>query len=310
MGNMGGGGSGGNAGEGNAGGNGGNGGAAGAGGSMVIKNPLDGIGTVEKVNGNYMFTEGPQWIPSKGTLLFSDIPANRIYEYTPPAGFMTFREPSGNSNGLAIDKNGLLYACEHSGRRVSKTSANGMVTTLVDNYQGKKLNSPNDLIIRDDGNVYFTDPPYGLTNPNQNELGYQGVFRVTPNGALELVASDMSRPNGIALSPDQKTLYVNDTANGELRSYALATDGKPGAMNKIATTSPSPDGMAIDDQGNLFITTSAGVEAYAADGTLWGTITVPEQPSNCAFGDGDRKTLYITARTSVYRVHLEVTGPY
>lgn len=313
MGNAGGGGAGGNAGEGGLGGsagNGGNGGSGGAGGSMVKKNPLEGMGPVEKVEGNFMFTEGPQWIPSKKTLLFSDIPANRIYEYSPPAAFTTFREPSGNSNGLAIDKNGLLHACEHSGRRVSKTDVNGMVTTLVDNYQGKKLNSPNDLIIRDDGNVYFTDPPYGLANPNLSELGYQGVFRITPNGVLELVTSDMSRPNGIALSPDQKILYVDDTSNGELRAYTLAADGKPGAMVKIATTSSSPDGMAVDDQGNLFVATSAGVEAYAADGTLWGAITVPEQPANCAFGDADRKTLYITARTSVYRVQLKGTGPY
>ncbi len=292
------------------GGSGGSGGNAGAGGSMVKKDPLDGMGTVELVKSNYMFTEGPQWIPNKGTLLFSDIPANRIYEYTPPMAFTTFRDPSGNSNGLAIDKKGLLHVCEHSGRRVSKTDENGMVTTLVDNYQGKKLNSPNDLIIRDDGNVYFTDPPYGLANPNLNELGYQGVFRVTPAGVIELITSDMSRPNGITLSPDQKILYVDDTSNGEVRAYPLAADGMPGTMTNFVTTSPNPDGMAIDDEGNLFITTSVGVEVYSADGTLWGTIVVPEQPSNCAFGDGDRKTLYITARKSVYRVQLKVTGPY
>lgn len=299
-----------NTGGGGAGGGGGNGGTAGAGGSMVKINPLDGSGTVEKVEGNFMFTEGPQWIPAKGTLLFTDIPANRIYEFKAPAAFTTFREPSGNSNGLAIDKAGLLYACEHSGRRISKTDANGMVTTVVDNYQGKKLNSPNDLIIRDDGNLYFTDPPYGLANPNDSELGYQGVFRVTPNGVLELITSDMSRPNGIVLSPDQKILYVADTSNGELRAYPLAADGTPGTMTKFATSSANPDGMAIDDQGNLFVTTTAGVEAFAPDGTLWGAIAVPEKPSNCAFGDGDRKTLYITARTSLYRVQLKVTGPY
>jgi len=291
-------------------GNGGSGGLGGAGGNIAGKNPLDGMGAVEKVEGNFMFTEGPQWIKATGTLLFSDIPANKIYEYSAPATFTIFRDPSGNSNGLAVDKNGLLHACEHGGRRVSKTDLMGVVTTVVDNYQGKKLNSPNDLIIRDDGNIYFTDPPYGLADPNLSELGFQGVFRVTPSGMLELVANDMNRPNGIALSPDQKTLYVADTATAEVRAYVLDLEGKPGAMSKVVTTSANPDGMAIDDQGNLFVTTSAGVEVYKPDGTLWGTIAVPEQPANCAFGDGDRKTLYITARTSLYRVALKVTGMY
>ncbi|HRI65509.1 MAG TPA: SMP-30/gluconolactonase/LRE family protein [Polyangium sp.] len=297
-------------GEGGAGGNGGNGGTGGSGGSNIKKNPLDGMGTVEKVQGNFMFTEGPQWISSKGTLLFSDIPANRIYEYTAPSAFATFRDPSANSNGLALDKKGLLHVCEHSGRRVSRTDANGMVTTVVDNYQGKKLNSPNDLIIRDDGNIYFTDPPYGLANPNMNELGFQGVFRVKPDGTLELIANDLDRPNGIALSPDQKTLYVDDTTTGDIRSYVLAADGTAGAMAKLVTTGGNPDGMAVDDQGNLFVSAMAGVEVYDSEGNLWGTITVPEQPANCAFGDGDRKTLYITARTSLYRVKLTSTGMY
>lgn len=314
MGNAGGGGgsagNGGEAGNGGSAGNGGTGGNGGAGGSMVKTNPLDGVGMVEEVASNFTFTEGPQWIASKGTLLFTDIPANRINELTPPSAIASFREPSGNANGLAVDKNGLLHTCEHSGRRVSRTDANGMVTTVVDNYQGKKLNSPNDLIIRDDDNIYFTDPPYGLTPPNQSELGFQGVFRVTPAGTLELIASDMSRPNGIALAPDQKTLYVCDTMNGELRAYPLAADGTPGAMSKLVTTSPNPDGMAVDDQGNIFVATDAGIEVFDPQGMLWGAIVVPKKPSNCAFGGADRKTLYITARTSLYRVVLKGAGMY
>lgn len=308
MGGDGGGGAGGGGGTGGSAG--GNGGTGGTGGAMSSKDPLEGIGTVEKVQGGFMFTEGPQWIQNKGSLLFTDIPANKIIEHAPPMMFATYREPSGNANGLAVDKNGVLYACEHSGRRISRTESNGTVTTVVDNYQGKKFNSPNDIIIRDDNNIYFTDPPYGLPNGDPGELGYQGIFRVTPVNSVELVANDMSRPNGIALSPDQKTLYVNDTATGELRTYALGDNGLPGAMNKLVTTSPNPDGMAIDDQGNIFVTTSVGVEVYAPDGKLWGTIQVPEQPSNCAFGGGDRKTLFITARTSLYRVTVQGTGMY
>lgn len=291
-------------------GNGGMGGTGGAGGDSSNKNPLDGMGPVEKLKGNFMFTEGPQWVKATGTLLFSDIPVNKIYEYAAPATFTTFRDPSGNSNGLAVDKNGLLYVCEHSGRRVSKTDSMGVVTTIVDNYQNKKLNSPNDVIIRDDGNIYFTDPPYGLAAPNLSELGFQGVFRVTIAGMVELVSKDMNRPNGIALSPDQNTLYVTDTATAELRAYVLDNEGKPGSMTTVVTTSANPDGMTVDDQGNLYVSTSSGIEVYKSNGKLWGTITIPEQPANCAFGDGDRKTLYVTARTSLYRVTLKVAGMY
>lgn len=286
------------------------GGNGGTGGNMVKTNPLDGIGVVELVADTFMFTEGPQWMPAKGTLVFSDIPGNRIHALTPPSTITTFLEPSGNSNGLAIDKNGVLHACEHGNRRVSRIDMGGMVTTVVDTYQGKKLNSPNDLIIRDDGNIYFTDPPYGLANPNLSELGFQGIFRFTPTGTLELIANDMSRPNGIALSPDQKTLYIDDTDSGELRTYQLDADGKAGAMAKLVTTSPNPDGMTVDAQGNLFVSTSVGIEVFDSNGKLWGTIAVPQQPANCAFGGADRKTLYITARTALYRVTLQGPGLY
>lgn len=153
------------------GGNANSGGNGGSGGAPSSKDPLEGIGVVELVQGGFSFTEGPQWLPSMSALLFTDIPANRIHSIAPGAMATIFREPSGNANGLAIDKKGLLHACEHSGRRVSRTEADGTVVTVVDAFEGKKLNSPNDLIIRDDGNVYFTDPPYGLPDPAQSELG-------------------------------------------------------------------------------------------------------------------------------------------
>ena len=285
-------------------------GSGGEGGGVMNVDPLVGAGTVEMVQANFMFTEGPQWNPATKTLLFTDIPASRIYEHTPGAGITVFREPTANTNGLALDPAGLLVACEHSGRRVARTLANGTIVPVADAFEGKKLNSPNDVIVRKDGSVYFTDPPYGLPDPGQSELGFFGVFRVAPGGKVEAIAKDMKRPNGIALSPDENTLYVVDTENGELRVYPVNADGSVGASSKLATTSPNPDGMAVDAKGNLFITTKVGVEVYSPTGKLYGAIPVPEQPSNCAFGGADRKTLYITARTGLYRVTLQNPGMY
>ena len=164
--------------------------------------------TVEKVAGNFQFTEGPVWVASKGELLFSDIPANRIVRWSNGKA-ETFRAPSGNSNGLTLDKQGRLLACEHGNRRVSRTEPDGTVVTLADRYDGKRLNSPNDIVCKSDGAIYFTDPPYGVT-PNQRELDFQGVYRISPDGkTLTLLVKDFLRPNGIALSPDEKTLLCS-----------------------------------------------------------------------------------------------------
>ncbi|MDI3284828.1 SMP-30/gluconolactonase/LRE family protein, partial [Polyangium sp. 15x6] len=304
------GGTGGSGGTGGTGGSGGSGGAGGAGGGVAEVDPLVGIGTVEEVQGNFMFTEGPQWNPATKTLLFTDIPANRIYEHTPGGAITVFREPSANTNGLAIDQNGLLVSCEHSGRRVSRELANGTLASIADAYDGKKLNSPNDVVVHSNGTVYFTDPPYGLADPGLSELGFYGVFRVSPGGEISLVADDMERPNGTALSPDEKTLYVADTNTRELRAWPVNADGSLGTGTKLVTTSPGPDGMAVDAKGNLFVTTSAGVEVYSPAGKLYGAIAVPQQPANCAFGGEDKKTLYITARTALYRVTLQGAGIY
>ncbi|WP_206079522.1 SMP-30/gluconolactonase/LRE family protein [Polyangium spumosum] len=305
------GGMGGAGGAGGAGGMGGGAGGTGGEGGMMEVDPLVGIGTVEEIQAGFMFTEGPQWIPSTNTLLFTDIPANRIYAHSPGGGVITvFREPSANTNGLGLDPSGLLVACEHSGRRVSRTLADGTIETIADLYENKKLNSPNDVIVHSNGTVYFTDPPYGLPDPGQSELGFFGVFRVTPGGEVTLVADDMQRPNGIALSPDEKSLYVADTQTGELRTWPVNDDGSLGAGSTLVTTGPGPDGMAVDEKGNLFVTTKNGVEVYSAAGKLYGAIAVPQQPSNCAFGGEDKKTLYITARTGLYRVTLANPGLY
>ncbi|MCL4749325.1 MAG: SMP-30/gluconolactonase/LRE family protein [Myxococcales bacterium] len=280
-------------------------GAAGSGGSEPWVDPLAGIGAVEKVAGGFSFTEGPVWFAATGKLYFTDIPASRIHELTPPSSVSIFREPSGQANGLGVDAAGLLVTCEHQGRRVSRTESGGSVTAVAATYQGKALNSPNDVIAKKDGTLYFTDPPYG---GNPNELGFQGVFRVDPSGTLHLVSDDMFRPNGIALSPDEKILYVTDSEQSFLRRYDVGSDGVPSGAKKFVDTSPTPDGMAVNQQGDLFVSTQAGVEVYKADGTKLGVIPVAEQPSNCTFGGADGKTLYVTARKSLYRVALGVPG--
>jgi gluconolactonase len=266
--------------------------------------PLDGIGQVMLVGGGMQFVEGPQWHEVDGLLFFSDIPADTIYQVDGDT-ITEFRSPSGNSNGLALDPDRNLLAAEHGTRRVSRDTA-----TVVDEYEGLRLNSPNDVIARSDGTIYFTDPPYGISDADR-ELPFMGVFRV-PIGGGALVAEWegplAARPNGIALSPDESILYVADTADGMLRAWDVATDGSLSNERVVTADVPGADGMAVDDVGNLFVTTSTGIRVFAPDGTMWGTITVPEQPANCAFGGDDRRTLFITARTSLYRVDLAAPG--
>ena len=269
--------------------------------------PLLGRGALEKVRGGFTFTEGPVWIASKGVLLFSDIPADTINQLQPPTAVTVFRRPSGAANGLGIDPQGRLIASEGDNRRVSRTLTDGTVVTVAERWQGKRLNSPNDNITRSDGTVYFTDPPYGLPSGQARELDFQGVFRVDPAGTLHLESMDMNRPNGVTLSPDEKTLYVDDSVAGLVRRFPVRPDGSLGAPTRFVSATGG-DGMAMDDAGNLYVATNAGVQVYQPNGTPWGLIPVPEVPSNCAFGGSDRKTLYITAKTSLYRVTLKVPG--
>lgn len=268
------------------------------------RNPLDGIGTVEMVAGGFQFTEGPQWREAEADLVFTDIPANRIYRYAPNGGAPTVLvEPSGNANGLAVDGNGMLLAAEHSGRRISRAGV--AVATM---FEGKRFNSPNDLVVAPDGTIYFTDPPYGLQGPS--EMGFMGVFRIAPDGTVfaEHRGAMSARPNGIGLGP-AFSLYMADTADGNLYEHPInPATGALGPRRVLAATSGGPDGLAIDLGGNIFVTTATGVEVFSRSGARWGVIPVPQQPSNCAFGDADGRTLYITARTAVYRVRVAEAG--
>ncbi len=263
---------------------------------------------VEKVSDGYKFTEGPVWSMS-GTLLFSDIPADRIYELKPKKS--VYREPSGKSNGLTLDLQGRLIACEHGNRRVSRTEKNGSITVIAAGYRGKKLNSPNDVVVKSDGAIYFTDPTYGI-GPDQMELGFQGVYRVKPGGSPELLVKDFVQPNGLCFSPDEKLLYIADSSDlRHIRVFDVDKDGKlknGRVFAKIDQAGPGPDGLKVDKRGRLYAAGPGGVWVFDPSGRHAATIAVPEIPANLAWGDADGKTLYITARTSVYKVRLPIGG--
>lgn len=269
-------------------------------GGTVYPDPLAGIGAPTQVMGTYNFTEGPLWFGTK--LLFSDVQANKIYQLVPPATQPSvFRDPSGNANGNAVGPDGALYTCEHSGKRIAKTVGT-TVTTLVGMFNGQPLNSPNDIIVRGDGTVYFTDPNYaGTTQPKQN------VFRVSPAGVLSVVDEALDKPNGIAFTTDQKHLYVASTSTNTIYIYDVSADGAVSNKKKFVDVQ-SPDGLAVDDADNVYVA-STKIEVFKANATKVGSITVPQQPSNVAFGGADRKTLFITARTDVYQVAVNVAGP-
>jgi gluconolactonase len=266
---------------------------------------------VEQVASGFEFTEGPVWHPS-GFLLFSDIPADTIYKWTPNQKTEVFRRPSGNANGNTLDAEGRLISAEHKLRRVSRTEKDGKIVTLAERYEGKRLNSPNDVVVKSDGSVYFTDPPYGIKK-EQEELGFYGVYRLAPNGTLTLLVKDFVRPNGLAFSPDEKKLYVNDSEKGHIRVFDVSGDGTLAngrifAELKDSSKAGVPDGMKVDVRGNVYSTGAGGVWVFSPAGNLLGKIEVPETSANLAWGDRDSKTLYITANKSVYRIRLNVAG--
>ena len=280
----------------------------------VIKQIVPEDINVEQVATGFGFTEGPVWCGDY--LLFSDLRGNRITRWrmlSEGPEVTTFRSPSGNSNGLTLDKSGRLIACEHSTRRLTRTELDGSITVLADRYQGKRLNSPNDVVVRTDGSVYFTDPPYGLIGLTAwKELPFNGVYRLSPDGELVLVVDDFDRPNGLAFSPDETVLYVNDTTRRHIRIFDVNTSGSlSNGRVLIDMQSPelgSPDGMKVDQEGNIYCTGPGGFWIIEPSGKCLARIIPPELPANLAWGNSDWRTLYITARTSVYRMRLTIPG--
>jgi sugar lactone lactonase YvrE len=268
----------------------------------------------EQIAGGFGFNEGPVWCGDY--LLFSDIPNNRIVRWrrlSEGPEVTTFRTPSGNSNGLTLDKSRRLVTCEHSTRRLTRTELDGSITVLAERYQGKRLNSPNDVVVRSDGSIYFTDPPYGLTDLSAwKELPFNGVYRLAPDGELVLLADNFDRPNGIALSPDESILYVNDTARRHIRAFDISPDGNISndhVLIQMELPEPgAPDGMKVDQEGNIYCTGPGGFWIIEPGGQSLGRIMTPELPANMAWGDADWQTLYLTARTSLYRLRLNIPG--
>ena len=303
----------------------------GAGGILRVDPRLDALvpadARIEKLADGFVFTEGPVWIQSESRLLFSDVRANAIYQWTEAEGAGPFIDPvfegdvtgrrSISSNGLTLDAEGRLIICEHGNRLISRLEADGTRTTLVDRYEGKRLNSPNDAVYSTDGWLYFTDPPYGLEGLEESpmrELDFNGIYRLSPDGELELLFADQTRPNGIALSPDETTLYVaNSDANDKVwYAYDLGDDGLSNRRvfydvnDQVAPG--AADGMTVDLAGNIFATGPGGVWIFAPDGTHLGSIQPDEVPANVGWGD-DGRTLYMTAQTGLYRIRLTTEGP-
>jgi len=280
---------------------------------------------IERIAGGLGFTEGPVW--RGGALLFSDIPNNRIARWRRlPEGPELTTYAIGPSNGLTLDRQGRILAAEHGGRRVSRVAEDGTRTALAERFESKRLNSPNDIVVKSDGSIYFTDPPYavqigtpGIARPEGwwkapipgKELSLHGVYRLTSDGVPQLLVEDFALPNGLAFSPDESLLYVDDSAHKHIRAFDVGSDG--GLTNsrillEMASNDPGvADGMKVDLQGNVFCTGPGGVWVCRADGTLLGRIILPELPANLAWGE-DGSVLFLTARTSVYRIQTRTRG--
>lgn len=264
-----------------------------------------------KLAGDMRFLEGPVWNPADGGyVVFSDIPANELKKWSDKDGLKTFRQPSNNSNGNCLDAQGRLVTAEHGGRRISTTERDGKVQTVVDQFEGKKLSSPNDVVVKSDGTIWFTDPDYGLAGrPKEQEGNY--VYRFDPKSKeLRAVVKDFDKPNGLCFSPDEKKLYVADSGQPKhIRVFDAQKDGTL-ANGKIfcKIDKGGPDGIRCGKDGRIYSSAGDGIHIFALDGHLIGKILVPETPANLCFGGQDRKTLFITARTSLYAIPLLVAG--
>jgi gluconolactonase len=302
-------------------------------GSVVRLDPaLDAIvpqgAVIEKLAGDFTFLEGPLWIPSKNALWFADLMGNIEHQWTPdgkvtdvlnPGGYDGHDLPPGGyigPNGSAVGPNNTIYLCQHGNRRIVTVSSDMKVTPLIDKFEGKKINSPNDLVFAKDGSLWFTDPPFGLPKGNDDpakEQKFNGVYRWN-KGKLTAVIKDVALPNGIAFSPDFKILYISnsDDKKRNWMRYDVNADGSVSNGKEFAdaTSSPDqgvPDGMRVDSQGNVYASGPGGIWVFSPDGKHLGTIKPPEPSSNCAWGD-DGKTLYITATKGLYRIKLNIAG--
>lgn len=274
---------------------------------------------VKQLATGFDWVEGPVWFGDAGCLLFSDIPNNRILRWTPGSGVTTYRQPSNYANGHTRDREGRLISCEHGTRRVTRTEHDGAITVIADGYRGKRLNSPNDVVVASDGAIWFSDPHYGIMTDYEGFRGEQElpctVYRVGPDGSIAAMITEMACPNGLAFSPDETRLYVADTGRmfsrdpQHIRAFEVGTDWALSGgdiFHKIAAG--CADGFRMDSEGNLWSSAADGVHCIAPDGHLMGKVLVPELVSNLCFGGRAKQQLFITATTSIYSVVLNRTG--
>ncbi|HEX6724536.1 MAG TPA: SMP-30/gluconolactonase/LRE family protein [Gaiella sp.] len=270
---------------------------------------------LERIFGDGRWVEGPAYSPAWRCLLFSDIPNDRTLRWDETSGAVgVFASPAGYANGRTIDRRGRVITCEHGGRRVTRREHDGTTTLLADAWQGKRLNSPNDVVERADGTVWFTDPTYGIETDYEgdraeSEIGGCHVFRIDPDGAVALVADDFVRPNGLAFSADESELYVVDTRARHVRRFDVSVDGGLTGGEVFADAGGSAyDGVRLDEEGRLWVAADDGVHCFHPDGTLLGKLLLPEAASNLTFGGAKRNVLFVTATWAVYRVRLNVCG--
>ena len=277
---------------------------------------------LEKLHGGMLWAEGPVYFADGDYLLWSDIPNNRLMQWSEGLGVRVFRHPANNSNGNTRDRQGRLVTCEHGARRVTRTESDGTITVLADRYRGKRLNSPNDVVVKSDGSIWFTDPPYGILSDYEggktaSELGACYVFRLDPaSGDLAIVADDFVKPNGIAFSPDESILYVADTGASHdpkgphhIRAFTVRDGARLSEGRVFAEINPGlADGFRLDSDGNLWTSAGDGVHCFSPSGELLGKIKVPEVVSDVTFGGPKRNRLFITATTSLYAIYVAQAG--
>jgi gluconolactonase len=271
---------------------------------------------LEQLGSGFDFTEGPVWHPYEKHLIFSDMPGDHMRKWTAAEGITTFRKPCYMANGNTYDRQGRLVTCEHASSRVTRTEADGTIVTLASHWEGKELNSPNDIVVRSDGGIFFSDPDFGRRPrfgiPREKDLSFQGVYHLTAGGELILLVDDFGQPNGLCFSLDEKTLYINDTPRRHIRSFAVdgdrITGGEVWAELGGVEGERTPDGMKIDTDGNVFCIGPGGIHVFSPKAERLGVILVPENTANLAWGDDDLKSLFITASTSLYRIRVEVPG--
>lgn len=285
---------------------------------------LTGHGRVERLWTGARWTEGPAWFPAGRYLVFSDIPNNRMMRYDETDGSMSvFRQPSNNSNGNTVDWQGRLVTCEHQARRVTRTEHDGKITVIADRFEGKRFNSPNDVVVKSDGSIWFTDPSYGILTDYEgdkadSEIGNCNVYRVDgQSGKISIVADDFVKPNGLAFSPDEKILYIVDTGSSHqeggpkhIRKFDVSSDGSKLGRNSVFADCDAGlfDGLRLDRDGRIWTSAGDGVHCFTPDGTLLGKILIPELVANVAWGGAKLNRLFICGTTSLYSAYLGVSG--